>query len=58
LSEVRDAKILVETLDKLVERDPDRAALGLARTALLANQRMVREQVLERDVRSRRCRKR
>jgi CHAD domain-containing protein len=45
LSEVRDAKILADTLDKLI--GPERTSFASARRMLLANQNAVREQVLE-----------
>jgi CHAD domain-containing protein len=50
LTEVRDAKVLVATLDDLAERFPDEvdaAGLGKVRRALLKDQREVRQRVLQ-----------
>jgi CHAD domain-containing protein len=52
LTEIRDAKVLVETLDNLLEQhgaDLDKAALDGVRRLLLTNQDEVRRKILESD---------
>jgi CHAD domain-containing protein len=52
LTEVRDAEVLVETLDKLVQQtanQSDSAALATVRTALLAKRQEVVRRVLDED---------
>jgi CHAD domain-containing protein len=52
LTEVRDAKILVETLDQLAERFKDHVGdrtFGQARAALQDNLRLVRKRVLDKE---------
>jgi CHAD domain-containing protein len=47
LSEVRDARVLVEALDALVERSDDGESFGPVRKALQARQRVIRRRVLK-----------